>query len=259
MKKVISYLLAITVLATALTGCDRKAEPLVGTWRADGVEVDGTKYTMAELDAMGDNSISRAQIVVKEGGKAYVSDGHTGNVVDWTKTEAGVTIGEQDCTIADGMICLAYGEGTVFFKKISDSQTIENGQTDDTDVSSQQAASSAPTVAIKESPDKYTWYIKSYVGKNCASFGYTSIGGDRMDTYGAAVVKLVLVAKDGSFVDPEDTKSLKSYVVTKQSVAPNSKLKLVFDKDSDGVEYDYLVESQNIEEIELTVKPIGSK
>ena len=37
------------------------------------------------------------------------------------------------------------------------------------------------TVTIKTSPDKYTWYIKDYVGKNVASFGYTSMGGHRMD------------------------------------------------------------------------------
>ncbi len=30
-------------------------------------------------------------------------------------------------------------------------------------------------VSIKTSPDKYTWYIKDYVGKNCATLGYTSM------------------------------------------------------------------------------------
>ena len=50
------------------------------------------------------------------------------------------------------------------------------------------ANSKQPTdesITIKNSPDKYTWYIKNYVGKNCASIGYTSMGGDRMDHYGA--------------------------------------------------------------------------
>lgn len=32
------------------------------------------------------------------------------------------------------------------------------------------------SITIKNSPDKYTWYIKNYVGKNCASIGYTSMG-----------------------------------------------------------------------------------
>ena len=53
------------------------------------------------------------------------------------------------------------------------------------------ANSKQPTdesITIKNSPDKYTWYIKNYVGKNCASIGYTSMGGDRMDTTEQAIL-----------------------------------------------------------------------
>lgn len=110
--------------------------------------------------------------------------------------------------------------------------------------------------AIKPSPDKYTWYIADYVGRNLSSCGYTSIRGDLLTEYGAAVVKFIIIADDGSFIDPADTELLKNYVVTEQNIKPNSELKLVFDKDSNGVEYDNLVESQNIEEIELYVKQI---
>lgn len=112
---------------------------------------------------------------------------------------------------------------------------------------------------IKPSPDKYTWYIADYVGRNLASCGYVSMGGDLMHKYGEGLIELVIVADDGSFVDPEDTEELRNYVVTGQSVSPNTELKLVFDKDSDGVEYDNLVESQNFEEIELYVKRISSE
>lgn len=111
---------------------------------------------------------------------------------------------------------------------------------------------------IKPSPDKYTWYIADYVGRNLASCGYTSMGGDLMHKYGEGIIELIIVADDGSFIDPEDTEALKNYVVTGQSIAPNTELKLTFDKDSDGVEYDNLVESQNIEEIELTVKRLST-
>lgn len=112
---------------------------------------------------------------------------------------------------------------------------------------------------IKPSPDKYTWYIADYVGRNLASCGYTSMGGDLMHKYGDGLIELIIVADDGSFVDPNNTESLRNYVVTGQSVAPNTELKLVFDKDSNGVEYDSLVDSQNIEEIELYVKRITSQ
>ena len=110
---------------------------------------------------------------------------------------------------------------------------------------------------IKESPDKYTWYIKNYVGRNCASFGKTySSSGYRYDEYGWADIKFVFIAEDGSYVDAKDEESLKNYVVTAQSIAPNTELKLVFQKNSKGEEYDNLVEKQNIEEIELHVKRV---
>ena len=52
-------------------------------------------------------------------------------------------------------------------------------------------------VTIKTSPDKYTWYVKEYVGKNLASFGYTSLGGDRMDHYGEGYIELALINQSG--------------------------------------------------------------
>ena len=117
---------------------------------------------------------------------------------------------------------------------------------------------SAELTVIKPSPDKYTRYIADYVGRNLASCGYVSMGGDLMDQYGAAVIELIIVSDDGTFVDPEDENILRNYVVIGQNTAPNTELKLVFDKNSEGIEYDNLVESQNIEEIELYVKQISS-
>ena len=248
MKKVISLLLAIMMIAVVLAGCDGKTDKLVGTWKAVSVELDGTKYTISELEAMGDDSMSEAQIVIKESGKAYVADGNDGDIVDWVKTETGVKIGEQECTIVDGMICLEYGEGKVYFKKVSDSQTIGAVQDSDSAQENQDTQTESTigdfdqtdsSVTIKNSPDKYTWYIKNYVGKNCASFGYTSMGGDRMDHYGAGYIELVLITPDGTYIDIETDDDLKQYVVTAQSYAPNTELKYVFDTDEDGNEYQF--------------------
>ncbi len=111
---------------------------------------------------------------------------------------------------------------------------------------------------VQQSPDKYTWYIKDYVGKNVASFGYTSMGGDRMDHYGEGYIKLVLMTEDGSYVDIDNEDELKNYVVTAQNLKPNTELKYIFEKDENGDEYDSLVEYQNIEEIVLAVKEVGS-
>lgn len=121
------------------------------------------------------------------------------------------------------------------------------------------APEETPAITIKESPDKYTWYIKNYVGKNCASIGYTSMGGDRMDSYGGGYIELAFVTPDGSYIDIEDDDALKEYVVTGQNIEPNSELKFTFEKDSDGEEYDNLVASQNYEEIVLSVKKVGGE
>ena len=133
---------------------------------------------------------------------------------------------------------------------------------EDTQTSTQQTAEEKKTsqngiITIKPSPDKYTWYIKNYVGKNCASFGYTSLSGNRMDEYGKGYIKLIFVSSDGTYVDVSSAEALQEWVVTGQSLEPNTELKLTFDKDSDGVEYENLIDRQNIDEIVLTVKKAG--
>ena len=65
------------------------------------------------------------------------------------------------------------------------------------------------SIEIKTSPDKYTWYVKNYVGKNLASVGYTSMGGDRMDSYGNGYIQLVLLTINGEYVDIESEEELK--------------------------------------------------
>lgn len=113
-------------------------------------------------------------------------------------------------------------------------------------------------VVIKPSPDKYTWYIKNYVGKNCASLGYTSLGGDRFDKYGMGLLELIFISVDGSYVDIDSEDVLREYVVIGQSLKPNTELKLSFLKDDEGKEYDGLIDNQSYEEIVLCVKKIGT-
>lgn len=113
-------------------------------------------------------------------------------------------------------------------------------------------------ITIQTSPDKYTWYINDYTGKNVAAIGYTALNGYRMDRYGAGAVKLVFVSTDGTYMDPDDDEILKKYVVTGQNIKPNTEMKYTFMTDSEGEEYDNLVETQNIDTIVLAVKEVGS-
>ena len=112
-------------------------------------------------------------------------------------------------------------------------------------------------VTISPSPDKYTWHIRDYVGSNLASVGYTSLGGERRDQYGAGNLKLTLVTVDGTWVDVEDEMLLRKYVVIGQSPAANTELKYTFEKDSKGNEYSNLIDSKSYEEIDLLIAPIN--
>lgn len=135
MKKLLTLFLVV-IMALSLVACGGSEDKITGTYKADSVEVEGVKYTISELEAMGNDSLSTAQIVIKDGGKAYISDDTSGDIVDWEKTENGIKIGGQECTSVDDFLCIEHGEGTVYFKKISDSQEItqmSNNEDGDTD------------------------------------------------------------------------------------------------------------------------------
>lgn len=114
------------------------------------------------------------------------------------------------------------------------------------------------TVTIKTSPDKHTWYIKDYVGKNVASFGYTSLSGNRMDEYGDGYLKVILVNEKGTYIDTSNEDELKKYVVVEQNIRPNTEMKYIFPKDEEGNEVDTFPESQSYEEIVLAVTEVKS-
>lgn len=272
MKKGISILLIIAMIAIALTGCGEGGSKLTGTWVVDSAELDGAKFSVSELEAMGwDDGMSETFMVLKDGGKAYISeDGDDGAIIDWYETTDGkILLDGEAYTIVDGLIRIEIDDDEIlYFRKSSDSQTITQQDEETTEAAVFNETEPIETVSketvpvdsvtIKQSPDKYTWYIKNYVGKNCASFGYTSLGGKRMDHYGAGYIELVLVTPDGAYIDIETDDDLKQYVVTAQNLAPNTELKYIFDKDSDGNEYDSLISWQSYEEIVLCVKKIGT-
>lgn len=121
-----------------------------------------------------------------------------------------------------------------------------------------ESATPTPTPFIlKTSTDKHIAYINNYVGMNAASVGYTSLAGERRDTLGESTVLLEYVTEDGSYVGPDDEDNLKNYVVTAQNVEPNTEVQLGFSKDSNGNEFDSLVNYQTVDEIDLAVKKVG--
>lgn len=117
----------------------------------------------------------------------------------------------------------------------------------------------ATTEKAKETPDKYTQYIRDYTGKNLANVGYTALGGFRADMYGNGYVKLTPVTKTGKYIDPSDEDLLKTYVVSKQDVKPDTELKYSYYVDPDTKEESTIVTRQSISEVLLYVKKIDYK
>ena len=66
----------------------------------------------------------------------------------------------------------------------------------------------------------------------------------------------MFTSESGTYVDAGDINDLKKYIVVGQDVEPNTELKLEYETNSRGEEYDNLIRSQNYEEINLTVRPI---
>ena len=115
------------------------------------------------------------------------------------------------------------------------------------------------TKKTDNTPDKYTQYIRDYTGKNLANVGYTAIGGFRADMYGNGYVKLTPVTKTGKYIDPSDEELLKTYIVSKQDVKPNTVLKYSYYVDPTTSEESTIVTKQTISEILLYVKKVDYK
>ncbi len=114
-------------------------------------------------------------------------------------------------------------------------------------------------VTISQSSDIHKQYIKNYRGMNAASFGYTSLGGDRRDYYGNATIKLVFVTPDGEVADFTDEEVLKDYIVYDQNIEPNTEMNIAFETDDDGEEYEHLEAWTGFDEIVLDIKKIGEE
>lgn len=110
---------------------------------------------------------------------------------------------------------------------------------------------------INTSPDKYTAYMKDYVGRNLADCGYISLGGQLRDEYACGTVQIIPVSENGAFIDITDEDIIRKYVVTSQNIEPNTEILFTFLKNEEGEEYSNLIDTQSCSEIQLRVKNIG--
>ena len=113
--------------------------------------------------------------------------------------------------------------------------------------------------ATKESTDRHLFYIKDYVGRNLATFGYSSWDGKRYDKYGKSTVDLIFEAENGETVPSDDFEAMKDYVVYEQSVAPDTELKIDFTIYYDGEESENSIERQSVQEIVLKIRKVNGE
>ena len=134
MKRLLALLLAL-IMITSLTACGGKGknENFVGTWKVDCIEYEGSKFSVEEWNNIEDEDLSDFYIVFKDGGKAYVYDEY-GDLVNWLKSDDSIMIGDEKCSIVDGMICFDYYGDKIYLKKTSESQEIPKEDEDDSSV-----------------------------------------------------------------------------------------------------------------------------
>lgn len=112
-------------------------------------------------------------------------------------------------------------------------------------------------ISLLPTLDKHIYHIRDYVGRNAASFGkYYS--NEYIDEYGSGKLRISFNSEDGSYIDSSDKNILKCYVVTGQDIDANTELKFEYETDSRGKEFDTLIQNQNYEEINLTIKKLDN-
>lgn len=131
-----------------------------GTWNISSVEIDGSTFTIDEIEAMGDTSLSDFQIVIKDGGKAYVYSNGEGTLVDWKATESGISIGIRECTFDESkQLNLEINGNKLILSKTSDDQSItspsDGKETDESkELSNDSELDSESTLSEKNTPAK---------------------------------------------------------------------------------------------------------
>ena len=97
-----------------------------GTWQISYVIVNGSKFTVAELEAVGDYYSSDMYMILKEGGAAVEIAEGTAHCYVWSMDGKSIDVNGIEMTLSDdGMTFTAQiYENILVYEKISDSQDI---------------------------------------------------------------------------------------------------------------------------------------
>lgn len=168
MKKLLVLMLSLVMVVTFFA-CGKKSDSnLYGKWEIDCIEHEGSKFSVEEWNHMEDEDLSGFYIVIKEGGKAYISDDGDGELVDWLSSEDSIMINGEKGSVSDGKICIDYYGNKIYLKKTDGSQEIpkkvEKTKFDNNDLNSD--VDSNPEVEdaeIEEFLSEYEEWVDEYI------------------------------------------------------------------------------------------------
>ena len=179
MKKIISLIMALTIIIilSACSSAEATYSKYLGTWNVVSLDAEGVSFTVDELRALGEEEMADFIIVIKDGGKAYVTVDGDSDLLDWVETESGIKIGQGNCTYLDGVLTLENNGYKINFEKTSDSQIIENQQQEEiktdsdvqlenenlTEIIEENDNSDGIRPEFKEAMDSYEAFFDEYV------------------------------------------------------------------------------------------------
>lgn len=117
------------ILVSACGSKEKGGKQYYGTWKATQAEIEGSVFTVEELEAVGDDTISDTYIIIKEGGKAYLHDRYDSEVMDWSIEENGIKIGDFSFEYKKRTLSMMLDDNRVIFEKVSSGQTLTNPET----------------------------------------------------------------------------------------------------------------------------------
>ena len=93
-------------------------------------------------------------------------------------------------------------------------------------------------IKVREDLDKYTRYLRNYVGMNLANVGKesTNSSGHIYADFGPGTISFDVQTDDGEFVDVSSMEVRKGYYVVSQDPAPDTEVKFTYEVGSDGKE-----------------------
>ena len=106
-------------------------------------------------------------------------------------------------------------------------------------------------IQTKSPTDKYTYYIKDYVGRNASDTCEWRLDESCKDDYGDGALQIVFITSDGQKIDETN---ISYYKVTSQNIEPNTEIKISY---SDSEE-SRLFAQTNPSEITLHVEVIDA-